>query len=38
MQDPGAKQVELCSTIHLTLEEFQSVDLAFDLPAVLAAA
>jgi hypothetical protein len=25
--------VELCSIIHLTLEEFQSVDLAFDLPA-----
>jgi hypothetical protein len=36
MQDPGSQQVELCSTIHLTLEEFQSVDLAFNLPAARA--
>jgi len=33
MQDAGGQQVELCSTVHLTLEELQSVDLAFDLPA-----
>src|ERR1035438_7255723 len=33
MQDAGAQQVELCSTVHLTLQELQSVDLAFDLPA-----
>ena len=33
MQDPGTQQVELCSAIHLTLEELQSVDLAFDLAA-----
>jgi hypothetical protein len=33
MQDPGTEQVELCSTIHLTLEELQLVDLAFGLPA-----
>ena len=32
MQNAGAKQVELCSTIHLSLEELQTVDLAFDLP------
>jgi hypothetical protein len=33
MEDTGAQQVELGSTIHLTLEKFQSIDLAFDLPA-----
>src|ERR1035438_3242281 len=33
MQDAGAQQVELCSTVHLTLQELQSVDLALNLPA-----
>ena len=33
MKDAGAQQVELRSAIHLPLEELQSVDLAFDLPA-----
>jgi hypothetical protein len=33
MQNPSAQQVDVCSTIHLTLEKFQSVDLTFDLPA-----
>src|SRR5438552_1401635 len=33
MQYPGAQQVEIGSTIHLTFEKFQSVDLAFYLPA-----
>ena len=34
MQDASAQQVELRPAIHLPREELQSVDLAFDLPAV----
>jgi len=30
MEDTGAQQIEIGSPIHLSLEKFQSVDLAFD--------
>ena len=33
MQDPSPQQIDVCSTIHLTLEKFQAVNLAFHLPA-----
>ena len=33
IQDAGAQQVELRASVHLSLEELQSVDLAFELPA-----
>jgi hypothetical protein len=30
IEHPGAQEVEVCPTVHLTFEQFQAVDVAFD--------